>query len=109
MKVPAVKQKRIAAENLLLPFLRQMLKLVGVCLRPMLYPSDGDLLDESMPVRANLTICRHSERKKGVGRGERAPILVFLPLDCVGEVFSYVACCIPQIRADARVDDGNAE
>ena len=50
-----------------------------------------------------------SERKEGVGSGERAPILVFLPLDCVGEVFSYMTCCIPQIGAGARVDDGNVE
>ena len=53
--------------------------------------------------------CRHSERKEGVGSGERAPILVFLPLDCVGEVFSYVAYCIPQIGAGTRVDDGYVE
>ena len=46
---------------------------------------------------------------KGVGSGERAPILVFLPLDCVGEVFSYMAYCIPQIGACARVDDRNVE
>ena len=39
----------------------------------------------------------------------RAPILVFLPLDCVGEVFSYMACCISQIGAGARVNDGNVE
>ena len=36
-------------------------------------------------------------------------MLVFLPLDCVGEVFSYMACCIPQIGAGARVDDDNVE
>ena len=36
-------------------------------------------------------------------------MLVFLPLDCVGEVFSYMACCIPQIGAGARVDDCNVE
>ena len=51
----------------------------------------------------------NSERKEGVGSGERAPILVFLPLDCVDEVFSYMACCIPQIGAGARVDDGDVE
>ena len=44
-----------------------------------------------------------------LGSGERAPILVFLPLDSVGEVFSYVACCVPEIGADARVDDGDVE
>ena len=36
-------------------------------------------------------------------------MLVFLPLDCVGEVFSYMACCIPHIGAGARVDDCNVE
>ena len=75
----------------------------------MLYPSDGELLDEGMHVGANVTTCRHSERKEGVGSGERAPILGFLPHDCVGEVFSYMACCIPQIGAGARVDDCNVE
>ena len=75
----------------------------------MLYPSDGELLDEGMHVCTNVTTCRHSERKEGVGSGERAPILVFLPLDCVGEVFSYMTCCIPQIGAGARVDDCNVE
>ena len=45
---------------------------------------------------------------EGVGSGERAPILVFLPLNSIGEVFSYVACC-SQIGADARVDDGDVE
>ena len=44
-----------------------------------------------------------------MGSGERAPILVFLPLDCVGDVFSYMACCIPQIGAGARFDNGNVE
>ena len=78
-----------------------------MCLRPVLYPSDGELLDEGMHDRANLTTSRHSERKEGVGSGERASILVFLQLDCVGEMFSYMACCTPQIRAGARVDDGN--
>ena len=36
-------------------------------------------------------------------------MIVFLPLDCVGEVFSYMACCIPQIGTGARVNDGNVE
>ena len=36
-------------------------------------------------------------------------MLVFLPFDCVGEVFSDMACCILQIGAGARVDDGNVE
>ena len=36
-------------------------------------------------------------------------MLVFLPLNCVGEVFSYMPCCILEIRAGARVDDGNVK
>ena len=80
-----------------------------MCLRPVLRPSDGDLLDEGMHVEANLTTSGHSESKEAVGSRERAPIFVFLPLDCVGEVFSYMACFIPQIGAGARVDDGNVE
>ena len=103
------KKKGIAAEDVLLLSLRQMLGLIGVCLRPVLYPSDGELLDKGMHVGVNVTTCRHSERKEGVGSEERAPILVFLPLDCVDEVFSYMACCIPQIGAGTRVDDGNVE
>ena len=86
-----------------------MLGLVGVCLRPVLYPSDGELLDEGIHVLANLTTCRHNETKDGIGSGERAPILVFLPLDCVGEVSSYKACCIPQIGVGTRAVDGNVE
>ena len=35
--------------------------------------------------------------------------MFFLPLDCVGEVFSYMACGIPQIGAGARVGDCNVE
>ena len=31
-------------------------------------------------------------------------MLVLLPLDCVGEVFSCMACCILQIGAGARVN-----
>ena len=76
-----------------------------MCLRPVLYPSDGELLDEGMHILADLATSRHSERKERVGSGER----VFIPLDCIGEVFSYMACCIPQIGAGASVDDGNVE
>ena len=78
-------------------------------LRSVLYPSDDELLDEGMHVWANLTTRRHSEIKDGVGSGERAPILVFFPLDCVGEVFSCMACCILQIGDGARVDDSKFE
>ena len=75
----------------------------------MLYPSDGEILNESMHVLANLTTSRHSKRKEGIGSRERSPILVILPLDCVGAVFSYMACCILQIGAGARFDDGNVK
>ena len=107
MRVPAVKQKRIAAEDVLLLSLPPDVGTHWNILRPVLYPSEGELLDEGM--QANVATCRHSERKEGVGSGERAPILVFLPLDCVGEVFSYMVCCVPQIGAGARVDVGNVE
>ena len=60
----------------------------------MLDPSDGEHLDEGMHVYANLTTSRHSKRKEGVGSGEQAPICGFLPLDCVGEETSCMACCI---------------
>ena len=36
-------------------------------------------------------------------------MLVFLPLDCIGEVFTCMACCILEIEAGARVNDGNVE
>ena len=60
------------------------------------------------PIVERLT-CRQRERKAGVGSEERASVLVFLPLDCVGEVSSYMACCSFQIGTGARVDDGNVE
>ena len=81
--------------------------LVGVCLRPVLYPFDDELLDEGMH---QPTTCRHSENKeRRVGNGERAPPLAFRPLDCVGEVFSYMACYILQIGAGARINDGSVK
>ena len=36
-------------------------------------------------------------------------MLVFFPLDYVGEEFSCMACCIPQVGAGARVNDGIVE
>ena len=54
-------------------------------------------------------IRRHSERKEEVGKGERAPILVFLSLDLVSEGFSCMTCYIPQIGGGGRVNDGNIE
>ena len=109
MKVPAVKQKQSLPKTYYFRPFRQVLGLVGVCLRTVLYPSDDELLDEYMHVRANLITCRNSQRKEGVGSGEQDPVLVFLPLDCVGRMFSSMACCIPQIGAGTRVDDGNVE
>ena len=52
---------------------------------------------------------RQSERNEEGGSEERAPILVFLPLDCVGEVFSCIVYFILQIGAGARVTDGDVE
>ena len=46
--MPDVKQKRIVAEDVLLPSLRQMVELAGVYLRPVLYPSD--LIDKGKHV-----------------------------------------------------------
>ena len=86
-----------------------MLALVRLHLHPVLYPSCDELLNESMHVWASLTTSQHRERKKGVGSGERAPILVFLAFDCVGVVFSCRACFILQIEAGVRVNDGNIE
>ena len=81
MKAHAVKQKRIAAEDVLLLFPHQMLGLVGVYLRPVLYPSDGDLFNTDMHVWTSLTTRCHSESKEiVVGSAEGAPILVFFPL-----------------------------
>ena len=75
----------------------------------MLYPCDGEFLDEGIHVWANLITRRHSDRKEGIGSGERAPIPIVLSLNCVGEVFSCMACFILQIGAGARVKDGNVE
>ena len=77
--------------------------------RPVLYRSDGELLDEDMYVLANLTTRRHSVRKEIIGSGERIPILVFLPLNCIGKVVFCMAYCILQTRAGAMVNDGNVE
>ena len=63
MKVPAVKQKRIVKTWYFRHF-RQLLRLVGVYLRPALYTSDGELLGEGIHISANLTIHQHSERKE---------------------------------------------
>ena len=54
--------------------------------------SVGQFFDEGVYVWAELTTRRHSERKEGVGIGERAPILIFLLLNCVGEVFPGLPC-----------------
>ena len=75
----------------------------------MLYPSDGEFLNEGMRVWANLSKRRHSERKKGVVSGEQSPILVALRLAYVRKVFFCMPRCIFQIGAGAKVSDGNIE
>ena len=62
-------------------------------------------LYEDVHVWINFATRRHSKRMEGVGSGERVPILLFVPLDCVGEVFSSLACCVLEVGAYARVDD----
>ena len=61
--------------------------------------------DEGVYVWTEFTTRRHSERKEGVGSGERAPILVISPLNCVGEVFPSLPCRTLEVAADARVND----
>ena len=48
MRAPAVKQKKSPPKTCYFCPSRQMLGLIGVCLRPVLYPSDGELLNEGM-------------------------------------------------------------
>ena len=50
MKVSAVKQKRSPPKTCYFIPLRQMLGLVEVYLRPLLYPYDGELHDKDMRV-----------------------------------------------------------
>ena len=59
-----------------------------------------------MYVWTELTRRRHSERKEGVGSGERAPIIVIFTLGCVGEVIPSLPCRTLAVAADARVDYG---
>ena len=57
---------------------------------------------------ASLTTRQYSERKEEISTGGQAPIVVFLPLDCVGNIVFCMACCILQIGAvGARVNDDN--
>ena len=63
-------------------------------------------MDVGVYAWTEFTTRRHSERKEGVGSGERAPILVFLPLNCVGEVFPSLPSRTLEVAAGARVDDG---
>ena len=66
----------------------------------------GQFFDEGVYVWTEFTTRRHSERKEGVGSGERAPILVYLPFSGVGEVFPSLPCRTLEVAADARVDYG---
>ena len=68
--MPAVKLKKIAAAGVLLsPPPRQVPGLAKMYLRPVLYPSDGEHLNEGMHVWASLTTRRHSEREEGILQG----------------------------------------
>ena len=74
----------------------------------MLYPSDGELVHKastSEPASPHVGIARG----RGVASGERSPILIFLPLDGVGEVFSCLARRILENGAGARVNDGDVK
>ena len=91
-------------------------------LRIVLHSSDGQLLNKglhlwtsltkSRPINIHITVIVTVIAKGGrevVRSGERATILVVLPLDGVWEFFPCAACSIAQIKADARFDDGNLE
>ena len=71
----------------------------------MLHPSNDEILNEGMHIRASLTTCRHSEMKDEVVAGNEPRNLCF-PIDFLGEKCTCMACCIFQIRAGARVNDG---
>jgi len=74
-----------------------------------LCPFLSRLLDDGGRTRGNFTTRRCSKRKEGVRSGERAPLLVFLQLDYVGEIASRLVCCVRQFDADARLNDGQVE
>ena len=88
MKARAVRKIKSPPKMCYFRSLCQMPRLVGVYIQPVLYLPDYKLFNEGMHVWANLITRRHSKRKTRVGSGERASILVFLPLACVGKVFS---------------------
>ena len=66
----------------------------------------GQFFDKGEYVWTELTPRRHSERKEGVGSGERAPIIVIIPLVCVGEVLPSLPCRTLEVVADAKIDYG---
>ena len=49
---------------------------------------------------------RHSEKKEEVGSGERSSILVFLSLNCIGEVVSTLPYRTLEFAVVVMVDDG---
>ena len=52
---------------------------------------NGQLFNKGLHLRASLTTSWNSKRKEGLlGSGERAPILLVLPIGGVGEMFSSV-------------------
>ena len=64
-------------------------------------PEKGTLYGDQSPL---WSAEQGKENKKGEDSWERAPLLVFLQLDCVSEVFSCMAWSTLEIRAGARVD-----
>ena len=91
MAKPVVKQKKLPPETHCFYPLHQIPGLVEVFLRLVLHPSSGQLLNKGLHLWVSLTARQHCKTKKGVGSGERVPILVVLALDCVGEIFSCEA------------------
>lgn len=75
--------------------LHEPLWLLRVKLRAVIHGSAGWLLNEVMNVWNKITTFRHNERRERVDSGERSPMLVFLPLDCVSEVVSSLPSCVP--------------
>ena len=57
----------------------------------------------------NQTRQKEQKRKEGVGKRGTSLGTVFIPLGCVGEVFSCMAHYIFEIIAVSRVDDFNIE
>ena len=107
IELPAVKQNKKSPPKTCysLPFVRCRHP-SELRFRPMLHPSKGELLNWCIPFWVSLTTRQHNERKNGIGSGDQPPIVVFLLLDCVGEMFHSFACYIIQIRAEQELTMG---